>query len=144
MVFQYRCDTSRDLIWCHDFGPTSTLRPQNLNCAYRGFPSSLSVHSKHVGPVHAISRHIYLIHWPAVAFQYQCDTFRDLIWCVYPSFLEHLKGHIPRRIRIRRIRTDVWWDKNSSLIRTEKVRTFLVMAQIFDNFLLSRPPRDCL
>ena len=30
VTIQYRCDTSRDVLWCHDFGPTAPLRPQNL------------------------------------------------------------------------------------------------------------------
>ena len=30
LTIQYRCDTSRDVIWCHDFGPTTMLWHQNL------------------------------------------------------------------------------------------------------------------
>ena len=30
VTIQYRCDTSPDVIWCHDFGPTAPLRRQNL------------------------------------------------------------------------------------------------------------------
>ena len=81
LTFQYQCDTSRDVIWCHNFWPTAPLRPRMLKFAYLDFPRSNFINPKHIGPGYATFRHMYLISWPKVTFQYRCETSRDVIWC---------------------------------------------------------------
>ena len=49
-TIQYQCDTSRDVIRCHDFGPTAPLRRQNLKTLYVDFPGSLIIVPKYAGP----------------------------------------------------------------------------------------------
>ena len=81
MTIQYQCDTSRDVIWCHDFGPTAPLRRQNLKTLYLDFPRSLSIVPKHAGPRYTLYESIHSISWPLVTIQCQYYTWRDVIWC---------------------------------------------------------------
>ena len=53
VTIQYRCDTSRDVIWCHDFGH------QTLKSSYFDLRRSAIVVSKNVGPSRTLSRSIH-------------------------------------------------------------------------------------
>ena len=81
VTIQYQCDTSRDVIWCHDFGPTAPLRRQNLKTLYLDFPRSLIIVPKHSGPRYTLYGSINSISRPPVTIQCRCYTWRDVIWC---------------------------------------------------------------
>ena len=75
VTFQSRCDTYRVTAWCHQNPLASSPL---VKIAYLGFPSSVLVNPKHVGPGYAIYRHICQVSVPVKIFQSHCDTPRTI------------------------------------------------------------------
>ena len=83
VTIQYWCGISRDVIWCHDFGPTAPLQRQNFKTLYFDFPRSLIIISKRAKPRYILYGLAYSIPWPLVTIQCRCHTWRDVTWCQY-------------------------------------------------------------
>ena len=79
VTFQYRCDTSRDIIWCHDFGPLALLGSQMLALSHLVSLCFVLDHPKYVGPFYGFSRHISSCSRPFVKIKFRCDTSHDII-----------------------------------------------------------------
>ena len=69
MTIYYWCDTSRDIIWCPDFGPLAPSGGQNLDFSYLGFLRSTIVIPKHLGP-----RYMYPLWINIFTFLASCDN----------------------------------------------------------------------
>ena len=81
-TIQYRCDTSRDLIWCHVFGPMAPLRHKiSKLCILTSLGPWSSFQSMQDLCRYILFGLVYSISWPLMTIQCRCYTWHGVIWC---------------------------------------------------------------